>query len=445
MERSLYSSLLKWKDFKNRKPLMLYGARQVGKTYLLKEFGKKEFENMVYVNCYNNDDIVNLFEADNDINRILRGLSALSQEEIKPEKTFIFLDEAQEVPAVIASLKYFCEDAPQYVVAAAGSLLGVLNMTGVSFPTGKVDILHLYPMTFMEFIKAKGLIKLHDLLERGDLGTAESLHSTCEELLREYYFVGGMPEVVKTYIDNKNVNEVRTIQNNILLAYEADMAKHAGRDAVKVRMIFQTIPSQLAKDNSRFLFGALKSGSRSADYETSIQWLVDAGLVYKVPDLTKVAMPLTFYMERNRFKLFLLDVGLLGAISKVPPALILVGNNIFSEYKGAFTENYVLTQLVTLDDKVIGYYTKEKSSLEIDFILQYRERIFPIEVKAEENVKSKSLSQFIRIDNKDSGLHGYRISMKGFVNQDWMTNIPLYAVLPYFKNINTNQDPPGFL
>lgn len=438
MYRSLYQSLLKWKDSPTRMPLMLYGARQVGKTYLLKEFGHREFDNLVYFNCYHNNDIKTLFESDKDVSRIIRGLSALSQEEINPGRTLIFLDEAQEVPNVISSLKYFCEDAREYHVAVAGSLLGVLNLEGASFPTGKIDIMHLFPMTFSEFLEAKGNSRLLKLLEPELLISSHDFANTYQELLRQYYFVGGMPHAVEEFITTGNVNSVRTIQNNILTAYEADIAKHAGKDAVKVRSVFEAIPSQLAKENSRFIFGALKSGARAADYERAVQWLIYAGLVYKVPDLSKVSMPLLFYIERNKYKLYLLDVGLLGAMTKTPPSHILIGNNIFSEFKGAFTENYVLTQLMTLNDSVIAYFTKEKSSLEIDFILQYDDKLFPIEVKAEVNVKSKSLSQFIKIDNKDSGLRGYRVSMKGFEIQDWLTNIPLYAVLPFFKGSTNN-------
>ena len=434
MRRTLYSSLLKWKDSPERMPLMLYGARQVGKTYLLKEFGKNEFENVVYFNCAVEDDLKNLFSGPIDIERILRGLSSIKGEMILPGKTFIILDEAQEIPEVIASLKYFCEDAPEYYVAVAGSLLGILNLNNISFPTGKVEILHLYPMTFPEFLMAKEETGLLSLLESRDYETVSSLSTRFQELLRQYYFVGGMPAAVKKYITTADLKAVRKIQTDLLSAYEADISKHSGKNAVKARMIFQSIPSQLAKENSRFIFGALKKGARASEYEEAIQWLEDAGLVYKVYNLSKVSMPLAFYMERSQFKLFLLDVGLLGAMIKTPPSLILIGDKIFSEYKGAFTENYVLTQLITLEEQVIAYFSKTKSTLEIDFILQYGDKIYPIEVKAEENVKSKSLSQFVTVDNKGSDLHGYRFSMKGYKEQDWMTNIPLYAILPYFEN-----------
>ena len=436
MKRQLYSSLIEWKNSSDRMPLMLYGARQVGKTYLLKKFGENEFENMLYFNCYADDDLKRLFSGDKDVRRILRGLSSIKGEKIHPEKTLIILDEAQEIPQVIASLKYFYEDAPSYCIAVAGSLLGVLNLKDVSFPTGKVNILHLYPMTFPEFLMAMGEDGLLELMNTGEFETINALSSRLQELLRQYYFVGGMPHAVREYVETGDLQAVRKIQNNILDAYQADIAKHAGNDALKSRMVFQAVPSQLAKENSRFVFGALRHGARASQYEEAIQWLEDAGLIYKICNLSKVAMPISFYMERTKFKLYLLDVGLLGAMSKTPAASVLIGDNIFKEYKGAFTENYVLTQLVTLSDSALGYFSKERSSLEIDFILQYGETLYPIEVKAEENVKAKSLRQFITIDNRGSSLHGYRISMKGFAKQDWMTNIPLYAVLPFLTYEN---------
>lgn len=429
MKRSIYPRLLKWKDAENRKPLMLYGARQVGKTYILKEFGQNEFGNLVYVNCYMNPAIKNLFSEDKNVRRIILGLSAISGEEITPGKTLIFLDEVQEVPEVVASLKYFCEDAPEIHIAVAGSLLGVLNMGGYSFPVGKVDILHLYPMTFVEFLHALGQEKMADLLhDRSHSEIVNSILPRYVDLLRQYYFVGGMPASIVEFVNSGSPNAVREVQNNILQAYEADIAKHTGNDTQRTRMVLQSIPSQLAKENKKFIFGAVKKGSRAADYETAIQWLVDAGLVYKVCRLTKVALPLKFYSEKDSFKLFLLDVGLLGAMTQTPPALMLVGNQVFSEFKGAFTENYVLTQMIVSPATVISYYSKENSSMELDFVVQAGANLLPVEVKAEENVKSKSLRQFITVDNADSGIRGYRFSMKGFVDQDWMSNIPLPAV-----------------
>lgn len=431
MKRDIYSRLLKWKTSPKRKPLMLYGARQVGKTYILKEFGRNEFDNLVYINCYLNPAIKTLFSQDKDIDRIMLGLSALSNQAIRPGKTLVFLDEVQEVPEVVASLKYFCEDAPEIFIVVAGSLLGVLNMEGHPFPTGKVDILHLYPMTFTEFLQALGEERKSELLAAGDEQTLNSLLPNYIELLRQYYFVGGMPEAVAEFAESRNPEAVRHIQKNIIAAYEADIAKHAGEDTQRARMVFQSIPSQLARENKKFIFGAIKKGGRAAEFDKAIQWLSDAGLVYKVCRLGKVALPLSFYIDKDAFKLFLSDVGLLGAMAQVPPAMMLIGDNVFSEFKGAFTENYVMSQLIAQPDTVVAYYSKENSTMEIDFVVQNGSRLLPIEVKAEENVKSKSLHRFITVDNAGSGLHGYRFSMKGFRRQEWLTNVPLFAVSPF--------------
>jgi len=437
MKRSIYKQLLKWKESAKRKPLMLYGARQVGKTYILKEFGQNEFDDMVYINCYKNHAVEALFSEDINVNRILLGLSALSGKDIRPGRTLVFLDEVQDIPEVVTSLKYFCEDAPETAIAVAGSLLGVMNMEGQSFPTGKVDILHMYPMTFNEFLEALGEGKKLTLLENNSAkDLVNTLLTKYVELLRQYYFVGGMPEAVAEFITSHSPERVRKIQTDILSAYEADIAKHAGNDTPKARMVLQSIPAQLAKENKKFIFGILKKGARASEYENAIQWLVDAGLVYKVPRLSKVAMPVKFYMDNNAFKLFMLDIGLLGAMAHVSPAQILIGNNVFSEYKGAFTENYVLTQMVGIDSTVIGYYSKENSTMEIDFIVQAGNHLLPIEVKAEENVKSRSLRQFITVDNAGSAMHGYRLSMKGYADQDWMDNVPLCAVESFIRRMS---------
>lgn len=434
MKRYIYKELLEWKNSPKRKPLMLYGARQVGKTYILKEFGYNEFENMVYINCYKNQAIAALFEEDKDVDRILLGLSALSGEEIRKRTTLIFLDEVQEVPDVIASLKYFCEDAPEIAIAVAGSLLGIVNMEGRSFPTGKVNILHMYPMTYPEFLEASGEEKLLDLLEdKRNQSVVNSLISKYIDLLRQYYYVGGMPEAVLEFMESRNLERVREIQKEILTAYNSDIAKHAGRETQKARAVFEAIPAQLARESKKFIFGVLKKGARAAEYENAIQWLVDAGLIYKVNRLTKVELPVKFYTEKDTFKLFLLDVGLLGAMVDVAPSLVLIGNNIFSEYKGAFTENYVLTQMKCIKNLQIGYYSKDNSTVEIDFIVQAADKLLPIEVKAEENVKSKSLRQFIVIDNAGKNMKGYRFSMLGFTDQNWMENIPLCAVYTFLK------------
>ena len=426
--------MLLWKKSDNRKPLMIYGARQVGKTYIVKEFGKTEFKNLVYINCYKNHVVKEIFEEDINIPRIITQLSALSNEEIQPEETLIFFDEVQEIPEIVGSLKYFFEDAPEYAVIAAGSLLGVMDLGNISFPTGKVNMLHMYPMTFIEFLEALNEDKKLDLIFKDLQKTPNPLSQKYEELLREYYFVGGMPEAVNDFRQNKSPVRVRNIQNEILNAYYSDIAKHAGNQTQRCHQIFENIPSQLAKENKKFIFGALKKGARASEFELAIQWLVDAGLVYKINRVSKVELPLSFYVNNEGFKLFLLDVGLLGALSQVPSSIALIGNGLFTEYKGAFTENYLLSQLVTLfPQKGITYFAKENSKVEIDFVVQLEDKIIPIEVKAEDNVKSKSLRQFITIDNKEKNLKGLRFSMKGFIDQDWMVNVPLWAVIPYLN------------
>lgn len=433
MERSIYSQLKKWQTSSSRKPLMMYGARQVGKTYALKEFGKREYDNMIYINCYMNSDVATLFGADVNVSRILLGLSAISGETITPGKTLIFLDEVQEIPEVVAALKYFCEDAPDVHIAVAGSLLGVLNMQGISFPTGKVDIMHMHPMTFNEFLLAVGEKKKCELLGNPEAQeVVNALLPSYTDLLRQYYFVGGMPEAVAEFVRTKSPEAVRQVQTNIIAAYEADIAKHAGSDTLRARMVFQSIPSQLAKENKKFIYGALKKGARAGDFENAIQWLVDAGLVLRVPRVSKVAMPLRFYSETDAFKLYLLDVGLLGAMAQAPAAMMLVGDNVFSEFKGAFSENYVLTQLITNKDVYVAYYAKNNSTMELDFVVQSGANIYPVEVKAEQNVKSKSLRNFVTIDNAGSGMRGYRLSMRGFIHQDWLTNVPLCAAANVF-------------
>lgn len=429
MKRSIYTQLMAWKGSPHRKPMMLYGARQVGKTYILKRFGHNEFENMVYINCYKNPAVETLFSVDKDVSRILLGLSALSGQEIRPGKTLVFLDEVQDVPDVVASLKYFCEDAPEIFVVAAGSLLGVMNMEGKPFPTGKVDILHMYPMTYNEFLMALGEERMLMLLDDPqEEATVNALLPKYVELLRQFYFVGGMPEAVSRFVNTRTPDMVRKVQMDILAAYEADIAKHSGRETQRARLVMQSIPSQLARENKKFVFAALKKGTRAAEYENAIQWLVDAGIVYKVPRLSRVDIPVSFYSDKDAFKLFVLDVGLLGAMAQIPPSVMLIGNNVFSDYKGAFTENYVLTQTISVPQPVIGYYSKENSSMEIDFVVQAGSCLLPVEVKAEENVRSKSLRQFVTVDKAGSGLKGIRFSMKGYVSQDWMENVPLFAV-----------------
>lgn len=425
MERSIYSSLKKWKESPTRKPLILQGARQVGKTYILKEFGAREYSEVVYINCDDNNDMQNMF-ADYDIDRIIRSLSAISGVSIKPSTTLLILDEIQEVERGLASLKYFCEKAPEYHVAVAGSLLGITLHEGTSFPVGKVDMLYMYPMDFEEFLLAMGKEQLVELLRNNSWATLTPLRGMLTELLRQYYFVGGMPEAVKTYVERGDIWEVRSIHSKIIDAYRNDMSKHVPKQQVqRINMVWNSIPSQLARDNKKFIYGALRKGARANDFEIAIQWLVDSGLVHKVHRISKPVVPLKFYEDMASFKLFLLDCGLLGALSETPPEQILIGDNVFEEYKGAFTENYVLQQLKSLPRTFVYYYSNDNSTLEIDFVVQQEAHVIPIEVKAEENLRAKSLRQFVT-DN--AGLHGVRFSMSDYREQDWLTNVPLWAV-----------------
>lgn len=424
MERNIYQNLLQWKASPTRKPLILHGARQVGKTYILRDFGRREYESVAYVNCDNSPDAAALF-ADYDTARIIRNLSAMTGVSIHPKETLIILDEVQETPRGLASLKYFCENAPEYHIAVAGSLLGITLHEGTSFPVGKVDMLYLYPMTFDEFLLAMGKKTLLELMRDNDWTALASLRNTCEELLRQYYFVGGMPEAVAAYIQRQDIWEVRGIQERIAAAYREDISKHAPTQQMqRISMVWNSIPSQLARDNKKFIFGAVRKGARAADFELAIQWLIDAGLAYKVCRVSKAAMPLKFYEDSNAFKLFMLDGGLLGAMSQTPPQQMLIGNNVFEEYKGAFSENFVLTQLITIPHTYLYYYTNGNSTMEIDFIAQHEDRIIPIEVKAEENLKAKSLRQFV---TTNPSLHALRLSMSPYRQQEWLTNVPLYA------------------
>lgn len=425
MERSIYSNLKKWKESPTRKPLILQGARQVGKTYILKEFGAREYSEVVYINCDDNNDMQNMF-VDYDVDRIIRSMSAISGISIKPSTTLLILDEIQEVERGLASLKYFCEKAPEYHVAVAGSLLGITLHEGTSFPVGKVDMLYMYPMDFEEFLLAMGKEQLVELLRNNSWAALTPLRGMLTELLRQYYFVGGMPEAVKAYVERGDIWEVRSIHSKIIDAYRNDMSKHVPKQQVqRINMVWNSIPSQLARDNKKFIYGALRKGARANDFEIAIQWLVDSGLVHKVHRISKPVVPLKFYEDMASFKLFLLDCGLLGALSETPPEQILIGDNVFEEYKGAFTENYVLQQLKSLPRTFVYYYSNDNSTLEIDFVVQHEAHVIPIEVKAEENLRAKSLRQFVT-DN--SGLHGVRFSMSDYREQDWLTNVPLWAV-----------------
>lgn len=429
MKRKIYQQLLKWKENKDRKPLMLLGARQVGKTWIMQHFGEREYNKVAYVNCDDEPRMKQLFDLDYDINRILMTLQAITGVKVTPGDTLIILDEIQEIPRGLHSLKYFCEKAPEYHVMVAGSLLGVTFGKGESFPVGKVDMLNIFPMDYEEFLEATGNEGWIDILHSKDWPLIDTMMPKMVELLRQYYFVGGMPGVVSNFVRNADLQQVRTLQREILDAYGRDISKHTSEsESVRIRQLLSSLPAQLAKENKKFIYGAIRKGSRAKDFELAIQWLLDAGIIYKVNRISEPKMPLKFYEDFDAFKLFLLDCGLLACMSDAPIDQMLVGDNVFTEFKGMFTEQYVMQQL-----KVIGftpyYWSNSKTPSEIDFVIQNDNRVIPIEVKAEENVRARSLSQFVK-DN--TGLKGLRISMKGYVDQEWMENIPLVGIDAYF-------------
>lgn len=425
MKRDIYNKLLQWKNDSNRKPLIITGARQVGKTWIMREFGKNEYANVVYINCDNEKRIETLLSEDYNIDRILLGLQAISGVNIKSDKTLIIFDEIQQIPRGLHLLKYFYEENPEYHVMVAGSLLGITLNQGVSFPVGKVDIMEMNPMNFNEFLEAMGQEQLLKVLNTNDWKLINSLSTKYIELLRQYYYVGGMPEAVYSYCKDKNLAQVRNIQNNILKAYRNDISKHATKsESVKIGQVLDSLPSQLSKENKKFIYGVIKTGARAAEYELAIQWLIDAGIVHKVNRIKEAKMPLKFYEDISAFKLFLLDMGLFACMCDVPASEMLVGNNVFVEYKGAFAEQYVLQQLVCQNVKPY-YWSSEKTPSEIDFVIQKDNKIIPIEVKAEVNVKARSLRQFI---TNNPELKAVRFSMLGYAEQDWMTNIPLYYI-----------------
>lgn len=428
MKRLVYDQLVRWKNKNNKnnkKPLVVKGARQVGKTWILKEFGTKEFDSFVYINCDSNEPIHQLFEHDFDITRILRGLAAVSGIKIEPEKTLIFLDEVQEVPRAVQSLKYFYEDAPEYSIVVAGSLLGIHEHKNVSFPVGKIEMIEMHPLCFSEFVLATKGQQMFDFLMQSPMEELNGLHDTFIELLRQYYFTGGMPEVVQAFINGQSPDEVRTIQNQILSDYKDDISKHAdGNQVVKIDQVWNSIPAQLSKENRKFVYATIQKGARAKEFENAIQWLCNSGIVKKINRVKKGTIPLKFYEDMDAFKLFMLDCGLMGALSEAPPAQILIGNTIFEEYKGAFTESFVMQQLKVIMSESLFYFSSDDSKQELDFIFQNGSHLVPVEVKAEENLRAKSMRQFFL----DTSIKGWRLSMSPYRTQDWMTNIPLYAV-----------------
>ena len=426
MQRFAMNQLLRWKDKDNRKPLVIMGARQVGKTWLMKEFGRTCYKKVAYISFYNNSRMNQVFQMDFDVERILMNLNIEAGVKITPEDTLIVLDEIQNSPKALESLKYFCEEAPQYHIVAAGSLLGVAIHEGVSYPVGKVDLLDLYPLNFREFLCAMGENALSDALATKDYTIIDNFSEKYLFWMKNYYYVGGMPGVVEEFRVHKDYNEVRQIQSDIVRQYEGDFGKHIDvKTLPRIRMVWDSIPIQLAKENKKFFFGQIKKGARSSDYEIAIQWLIDCGLIYKVNRVKEPHMPLKAYKSMNTYKLFMLDVGLLGALSELTADSILEGNDIFVEFKGALTEQYVLQQLISDTEYTPYYFGTEKSTFEQDFLIQKGKNVIPIEVKAEGNTRSQSLKVYCDKYHPEKAV---RFSTLGYMDQGWMVNIPLYAV-----------------
>ena len=449
MERIVFQKLVEWKDSATRKPLVLNGARQVGKTWLLEQLGKQYFKKVAYLVCRKNQTLKDVFSLDFDTDRILRALRALSGVDITPGDTLIVLDEVQDIPEAIESLKYFCEEAPEYHIAVAGSLLGISLHRDISYPVGKIDEINVYPLNFDEFLLAKGETEAYKLLKDKDFHTTNLIHEKYTDLLRQYYYVGGMPEAVKVYIETDGLQAVRNIQKAILNGYERDFSKHAPKGQIaRIRLVWQTLPSQLFKENKKFIYGSIKHGARAKDFEIAIQWLVDAGLVYKVPlckevklplkvyedpsstplkiSTDAVKLPLKVYEDPSAFKLFTLDLGLLGAMVGTEASQVLVKNDIFSEYKGGMTEQFILEEMKSHGEENIFYHkTDDGTRLEIDFLIQRNGKLLPIEVKAEGNVRANSLSNLLK---QNPELHAIRYSMKPYIEQPQMTCYPLYAI-----------------
>lgn len=431
MYRIAIEKLYKWKESKRRKPLIIEGARQVGKTWLMKEFGRQAYENTVYINFDSNSRMADLFDSDLDIDRLIMGLELYVGHKIIPDNTLLIFDEVQEVPRALASLKYFYENAPQYHIVCAGSLLGIALHHGTSFPVGKVDFLKLYPLSFSEFLMATGNERFAELLKKQDYEMITSFKQIYIDALKHYYFVGGMPEAVQSFAEDKDFKEVREIQKRILAAYEQDFSKHAPNEIVpKIRMLWNSIPSQLARENKKFIYGLVREGGRAREYEAAIMWLSDCGLVHKVSRVNAAGIPLKAYEDLKAFKLFILDVGLLGCMTGLRQRTLLDGNDLFIEFKGALTEQYVCQQLKTIEDLGVYYYTNDRGSCEIDFVVDTGEQIIPVEAKAETNLKAKSLKIY---KEKFEPELSVRTSMTDYKKEEWLVNLPLYAI----ENIST--------
>lgn len=426
MYRIAIEKLYQWKESKRRKPLIIEGARQVGKTWLMKEFGEKAYQDTIYINFDSNSRMSELFSEDLNVDRLIMGIELYAGKKIDPDHTLLIFDEVQEVPKALSSLKYFYENAPQYHIVCAGSLLGIALHGGTSFPVGKVDFLNLYPLSFKEFLMATTGERFAELLENQDYQMVNAFKQTFIDALKQYYFVGGMPEAVESFVEEKDFNEVREIQKRILSAYEQDFSKHAPIEIVpKIRMVWNSIPLQLAKENKKFIYGLVREGGRAKEYETAIMWLCDCGLIHKVSRVNAAGLPVKAYEDLKAFKMFLVDVGLLGCMTGLRQRTLLDGNELFTKFKGALTEQYVCQQLKTIQDLDIYYYTNDRGSCEVDFVVDTGEEIVPLEVKAEVNLKAKSLKNYHEKYNPPISI---RTSMADYKKEDWIVNLPLYAI-----------------
>ena len=426
MQRQALKALIDWRNTPNHKPLIIKGARQVGKTWLMKEFGRLQFKQTAYINFDSNEQMANLFSGDYDIKRLIRGLEIESGIKISPPDTLLIFDEIQECPRALTSLKYFNENAPEYSITAAGSLLGVAMHEGTSFPVGKVDFLDLYPLNYFEFLRALGENKLLDAMEGGDYKLTNSFALKYSDYLRNYYYVGGMPEAAAEYVKSGDYKKVRQIQKNILTAYEQDFSKHIpSNTAVKAKMLWNSIPAQLTKENHKFIYGLVRHGARAKEYETAMAWICDCGLAYRVHRISKPGLPLKAYEDMSVFKLYICDVGLLGAMCGLDIKTLLDGNRVYEEFKGSLSEQYVLQQLKTAQDMHISYWSPKAGLAEVDFVVQSGERIVPVEVKAEKNLMAKSLKSY---RDKYKPEISVRTSMADFRIDNGLMNIPLYLI-----------------
>lgn len=426
MKRKLLENLVEWKNRKAHKPLILEGARQVGKTWLMQEFGNTQYKKVAYINFDRNLKMRETFETDLDTKRLITAIGLDAEFKITPEDTLIIFDEIQECPRAITSLKYFNEDAPEYDIIAAGSLLGVAHHTGTGFPVGKVEFLRLYPLSFTEFLDAMGKEQYVELIEKQDFEMIKIFSNKFEDLLKQYCYIGGMPEVVQNFVNNGDFNQVRTIQKRILSAYERDFSKHILANTVeKARMLWNSIPTQLAKENKKFIYNAIKKGARAKEFETALTWLRNNGLIYQVHKITKPGLPIGAYADLDAFKLFVLDVGLLGALSGLEAKTILGKYEIFQEFKGAIAEQYVLQQFKTIDDMPIYYWTNETSRSEVDFVIQRESKVIPVEVKAATNLKARSLKIYMEQFKPELAI---RTSLADYKKTENLVDIPLYAI-----------------